>query len=213
MAAVKKNIAFFDFDGTLYLKDSFTGFVFYVLGRRYVLKKGVFLLPWINKYYLGLYSPPDMRKLLFKAMFAQQKEAHVSQAGAQYAISLLADLDPKLLAQLRQHQALGHDVVLVSASLNIYLTPLAELLKMQLICTDVEVSKGLFTGHYATADCSGIEKKKRILQAYNLSDYDVIYAYGNSFEDQEMLALADCAYLVGRDTKLPILVTEPVLEV
>lgn len=200
-----KQIAFFDFDGTLYLKDSFTGFIFYVLGRCYIFKKTVFLLPWINKYYLGLYSPPNMRKLIFKSMFSAQEATRVFQAGEQYATSLVADLDPKLLAQLKQHQVLGHDVVLVSASLNIYLAPLAKHLNIDLISTEVEKKLDILTGDYATADCSGIEKKNRIKQVYDLSDYDLIYAYGNSFEDQEMLALADQAYLVGRDTKLPIL--------
>src|SRR5690606_4450033 len=120
-----------------------------------------------------------------------------------YAQQLIFKLNPKLLEQLIQHQELGHEVVLVSASLDLYLKPVCSYLNIDLICSEVEIKAGKITGFYQTPDCSNIQKKIRILEKYNLQDYAEIYAYGNSEEDEEMLSLAHQRYLEGQDQQLP----------
>ena len=45
-----------------------------------------------------------------------------------------------------------------------------------------------------TRNCFGVEKVNRIRQEYDLSQWDFIYAYGDSRGDQEMLDLADERY-------------------
>lgn len=201
-----KNLALFDFDGTLCNKDSFTGFIFYALSKRHIVRKGIKILPWIQGYYLKLYPAPRMRARLYKSMFRQAK-VHTLQALAQQYVQqyLLPNLNPALLAQLRKHQALGDDVVLVSASIDIYLKPLSEALNIALICTEVETKNEHYNGVYRTPDCSSEQKKLRILAQYNLEDYAQIYAYGNSEEDLAMLSLAQQRYMVGENTELPAL--------
>ena len=105
--------------------------------------------------------------------------------------------------QLLKHQQNDDQIVIVSASVDIYLKDIAELLEVDLICTEAEISNNQFTGLYATPDCSNIQKKTRILEKYELSLYDLVYAYGNSKEDLAMLSLADYTYMVGVDTHLP----------
>ncbi|SDB87678.1 HAD-superfamily subfamily IB hydrolase, TIGR01490 [Acinetobacter boissieri] len=199
-----KSLALFDFDGTLYLKDSFTGFIFYTFKARYVLKTGLSILPWINHYYLGLYSADKMRKKLFYNMFSGQSLDHVQHDAMSYTDVLQKYLNPQLLAQLKQHQALGHDVVIVSASVDIYLKPLCDRLKVDLISSEVDSKNGQLTGFYKTPDCSGLEKKRRVEQRYDLNTYSQIYAYGNTLEDVAMLSLATQPYMYGQDP-LPIL--------
>ena len=41
------------------------------------------------------------------------------------------------------------------------------------------------------------------MKQYQLSDYQFIYAYGNSEEDLEMLSIADYPYMVGEEKALP----------
>ncbi|MBF7687238.1 HAD-IB family hydrolase [Acinetobacter rathckeae] len=199
-----KALALFDFDGTLYLKDSFTGFIFYTFKARYVLKTGLSILPWINHYYLGLYPADKMRKKLYYNMFHAKPVDHVQHDAISYTRVLQQHLNPQLLAQLKQHQALGHDVVVVSASLDIYLKPLCEHLGVDLISSEVESEHGKLTGFYKTADCSGLEKKRRIQQRYDLSTYSRIYAYGNTLEDAAMLSIATQPCMYGQDP-LPVL--------
>jgi len=65
-----KNLALFDFDGTLCTKDSFTGFIFYSLSKRHIVRRGLKILPWIQGYYLNLYPAHAMRPKLYRAMFS-----------------------------------------------------------------------------------------------------------------------------------------------
>ena len=198
-----KNLALFDFDGTLCKKDSFTGFIFYALSKRHIVKQGIKILPWIQAYYLNVYSAPAMRSRLFRAMFSNANALELQQMAREYATSLMSQLNRPLLKQLKQHQALGDDVVLVSASVDVYLKHVCELLNIDLICTHTEQVNNIYTGQYTTPDCSLEQKRQRILEKYHLTDYAVIYAYGNSHEDQEMLALADHGYMVGESDHLP----------
>lgn len=198
-----KNLALFDFDGTLCKKDSFTGFIFYALSKRHIVKQGIKILPWIQAYYLNVYSAPAMRSRLFRAMFSNANALELQHMAREYATSLMSQLNRPLLKQLKQHQALGDDVVLVSASVDVYLKHVCELLNIDLICTHTEQINNIYTGQYTTPDCSSEQKRQRILERYHLADYAVIYAYGNSHEDQEMLALADHGYMVGGSDHLP----------
>ena len=197
------NLALFDFDGTLYPKDSFTGFIFYTLSKRHIVKKGFKILPWIQAYYLKLYPAHAMRPRLFQSMFKGIAANFLQNLAQEYAQQLIQNLDQELLQQLRLHQQNGDRVVLVSASIDLYLVPICEFLNIELICTATEIKNGLLTGHYSSEDCSCEQKKLRILQQYNLEDYQYIYAYGNSEEDLDMLSLADHPYMMGAAKPLP----------
>lgn len=199
------NLALFDFDGTLYPKDSFTGFIFFALSKRHIVKRGLKILPWIQAYYLRLYPAHAMRPRLFETMFKDTPIDFVEKLAQEYTQKLLKKLDPDLLNQLRQHQQRGDHVVLVSASVDLYLTPICDVLKIDLICTQTETKDGLLTGKYSSEDCSCEQKKIRILEKYHLDDYHAVYAYGNSEEDLEMLSLADYPYMMGEQKGLPVL--------
>ena len=197
------NLALFDFDGTLYPKDSFTGFIFYTLSKRHIVKKSLKILPWIQAYYLKLYPAHAMRPRLFQSMFKDISANFLQNLAQEYAQQLIQNLDQELLQQLRLHQQNGDRVVLVSASVDLYLVPICKALNIELICTATEIKNGLLTGHYSSEDCSCEQKKLRILQQYNLEDYQYIYAYGNSEEDLDMLSLADHPYMMGENKSLP----------
>lgn len=197
------NLALFDFDGTLCTKDSFTGFIFYTLSKRHIMRKGLKILPWIQAYYLKLYPADAMRTKLFSTMFKGNSAKQLQQLGQEYAQTLVKNLDTQLFQRLLQHQAQGDKVVLVSASIDLYLKPVCELLNIDLICTQVEIHNGFITGQYSTPDCSSEQKKIRVHEAYHLNDYAHVYAYGNSYEDLQMFSLADSCYMVGEDQQLP----------
>ncbi|WP_089603525.1 HAD-IB family hydrolase [Acinetobacter piscicola] len=203
-----KNLALFDFDGTLCKKDSFTGFIFYALSKRHIVKQGFKILPWIQAYYLNIYPADSMRPRLFKAMFKDAKANEILAIAEEYAHSLTEQLDSKLYQQLLNHQHHGDDVVLVSASVDLYLKTICQILNIDLICTGTEIVNDQFTGQYSTPDCSCEQKRIRILEKYNLTQYNKIYAYGNSEEDLDMLSLADFKFMVGKDQALPYLEQE-----
>ena len=187
-------------------QDSFTGFIFYALSKPHIFKQGLKILPWIQAYYLKVYPAHAMRPKLFNAMFKDASTAEILALAQRYVVDLLHDLNPQLVQQLKQHQFNGDDVVVVSASVDIYLQYICQQLNVALICTETAIEKQQFTGRYSTPDCSQEQKKIRILEQYDLENYAAIYAYGNSDEDDAMLSLATYSYMVGVDHSLPEIV-------
>lgn len=198
-----KNLALFDFDGTLCDKDSFTGFIFFALSKRHIVKQGIKILPWIQAYYLKIYPAHAMRPKLFKAMFAGAAVNEIQALAEQYASQLLSQLNQPLYQQLLSHQRQGDDVVIISASLDLYLARVCQLLEIDLICTETEIIEHKLTGKFSTPDCSSLQKQIRIRNKYPLDKYAKIYAYGNSKEDLEMLSIAHHRYMVGESQQLP----------
>ena len=82
-------------------------------------------------------------------------------------------------------------MVVVSASLDVYLEAWCKENDLEVICTRLQTSNGKMTGRYIAGDCSGKEKRIRILRQYNINEYALIYAYGDTAEDDDMLSLAD----------------------
>src|SRR5262249_15253888 len=97
----------------------------------------------------------------------------------------------KALERIEWHKSRGDRVVVVSAALCVYLAEWCGQMDLEVICTEFETRDGKITGRYQNGDCVGTEKVKRILARYNRDDYDVIYAYGDTSEDAEMLDMAD----------------------
>jgi phosphatidylglycerophosphatase C len=98
------------------------------------------------------------------------------------------------MERIRWHQQRGDTVVIVSAGLDAYLQPWCDALAVEHICTELEERDGRLTGRYCQGDCSGRTKVQRILERYDVSRYPVIYAYGDTPEDREMLELAHRKY-------------------
>lgn len=198
-----RHLALFDFDHTLCRTDSFSRFIFYTLRKRHIVREGLKILPWIQAYYLGLYPPHKIRVKLFAQMFQASPSAPILALAQQYQATLIQQLDCQMWQQLLIHRARGDRIIVVSASVDVYLQPFCDALGIELLCSRAEIENGYFTGRYIGADCSAMEKAKRIQGLLNLEDYSCVYAYGNSIEDTEMLALADVAYWHGRGQELP----------
>jgi len=103
-------------------------------------------------------------------------------------------------ARLRRHRELGHRLVIVSASLEPYLVPLGDLLRVDaVLCTRLECSPdGRLTGRLDGPNCRGPEKARRLrdwLRATDLESAEV-WAYGDSSGDDALLAMADHAVRV-----------------
>ena len=109
----------------------------------------------------------------------------------------------KVLERLRWHQAQGHDVVVVSASPQIYVDVIGETLGATgAIGTRLAVDPlGHLSGSYLGRNCRGTEKMRRLSEWIEQRDYVVapeIYAYGNSRGDRRLLKGADHPYDVGK---------------
>ncbi|KFK52562.1 phosphoserine phosphatase, partial [Vibrio vulnificus] len=96
--------------------------------------------------------------------------------------------------KLAWHQAKGDRIILVSASLDLYLAPWCKTQGIELLCSEMKIHHGTLTGTYLNGDCSKTRKVARIQAHCDINQYPRIYAYGDTDEDRPMLALADEAY-------------------
>jgi phosphatidylglycerophosphatase C len=166
------NLALFDFDGTVTSSDTWTPFMRFAVRPARLLAGQVLLTPVVVGYRLGV----------------------------EYATTVVpGTLRPSALERIEWHKSRGDDVVIVSASLDVYLGPWCAGRGMEYIWTTLEERGGRLTGRYVDGDCSGAEKARRILQRYQLIRYGHVYAYGDSAEDREMLELANKKYYRWRE--------------
>jgi HAD superfamily hydrolase (TIGR01490 family) len=190
-----RNLALFDFDGTITFSDTFTPFLYFASDRAHILRQSLLLAPKILSYKLGLLPATRMRALAARAAFRGRAEADVQALGATYAERLLPGvIRPHALERIRWHQQRGDRVVVVSASLSVYVRAWAQPLELDVIATELSAADGVITGGYADGDCTGFEKARRVEARYPLADYAKVYAYGDTSEDEALLALASERY-------------------
>ena len=108
-----------------------------------------------------------------------------------------------LLSRLAWHREQGHDVVIVSASPQIYVDVLTEALNANGgLGTRLAVDpRGRLTGGYLGKNCRGTEKLRRLdewIAQRHYSTPPVIFAYGNSRGDRRLLSAASHPFNVGR---------------
>lgn len=189
------NIALFDFDGTITHTDTFTSFIFFAASKKRIRLGRVVLLPTVIRYKLGWLAGDKTRNKVYKFIFKGKNEKQMRQKGEAFADSIIPSLiRDSAFEKIVWHKSRGDRVVIVSASLDVYLKPWCRKHGLDLICTEVDSVNGVLTGHYVNGDCSSLEKQIRVENKYDLNDYNTIYAYGDTPEDKELLSLADKSF-------------------
>lgn len=186
------NLALFDFDGTITFKDSFKPFIYYAASRGRIALGSILLVPLIAGYKIGIIPATTTRATISFVAFRGRRKEDVKAVGAKYAQDVLpATLRAKAIETIEWHKAQGDAVVVVSAALDVYLVEWCRQVGVDVVCTELEAKDGVLTGRYRDGDCVGAEKAKRVLEKYNVKNYEVVYAYGDTIEDEAILSLAD----------------------
>ncbi|MGH9158809.1 MAG: HAD family hydrolase [Vicinamibacteraceae bacterium] len=189
------DLALFDFDGTITTKGTYPGFVSFALRRRRKILGGIILGPLIAAYQARLVSDHVIRTAVSRVGFWGEDPDRLRRFGERYAEEVLPGLiRPVALERIAWHKAQADRVVVVSGSLDVYLEPWCRALGLDVICTQLETRDGRLTGRYVRGDCCGEEKARRIRERYRLSEYGTLYAYGDTEDDREMLAMAPRKY-------------------
>lgn len=189
------NIAFLDFDGTITVKDSLANFIQYAIGKPAFYMGLLKLSPMLTTYTFKLIPNHIAKEKLIAYFFKGWDAEHFRKLAEQYSLDEIGNITrPKAIEKITWHQDQGHKVVIVSASVESWLKKWCQKYNIDLIATRLEIQNGKITGRFATRNCYGIEKVKRIKDAYDLSQFDYIYAYGDSRGDKEMLSIANESY-------------------
>jgi phosphatidylglycerophosphatase C len=189
-------VAVFDFDGTLTTRDSFFPFLRMAVGRSRFYFGLLMVSGILAAYAVGLMKNWRAKEAVVKHFIGGWPAAKLQPLGETFAQQHIAKLlRPEAIARLHWHQSQGHQTILVSASMEIYLFPWAKAMGFdRVIGTQLETVDGIITGRFQGRNCYGPEKVDR-LQAVlgDLSQY-CIYAYGDSKGDRELLAAAAYPY-------------------
>ncbi len=186
------NLALFDFDGTITTEDTFTKFIFSVLDKKSLLLGRIKLLPYIVGYKVGIIKGTTIRQKIVKVGLAGRSYKDLSTKAKDFSVSYIDTvIRDNAKTRIKEHLDNGDKVIIVSASLDIYLKDWCSRNGLELICAELEVEEGLLTGNYLFGDCSGKAKADKVKDYCDLSQFNEVYAYGDTLEDRELLDLAD----------------------
>lgn len=185
------SIAFFDFDGTITRKDTLFEIVRFQKGSLGLYTGLAGLSPALVLFKLGLLSSHTAKQLAIRRFFRHTPiDTFRTQCEKFCQQQLPALIRPTALAAIRQHLALGHQVVVVTASAEDWVAPWCRSLGIDYIGTRLEVVDQQLSGNLLGTNCNQEEKVVRIKERYQLADYQEIYAYGDTQGDQAMLGIA-----------------------
>jgi phosphatidylglycerophosphatase C len=189
------NLALFDFDGTITRVDTWTPFLRFTATRPRLIAAGALFSPLMVGYKLGWISARTSRPIVARLAFTGRRAEDVRALGREYARDVLPGVvRPHALERIDWHKRQGDTVAVVSASLDAYVLPWCESVGVAAICTELDERNAVLTGRYAGGECCGPSKVRRIRDRYDLTRYPIIYAYGDTDEDREMLAIAHEPY-------------------
>lgn len=190
-----REIVAFDFDGTLTRSDSFIRFAVFTRGWFRTAVALVRAVPAIIKWKTGRISSSEVKERLFGLLFGGYDAEAFQDAGCRFAAQITNFQRSETVGLLRQYVARGTEVIIISASMPQWIKPWAKALGVsKIIATEPDIKDGRVTGRFATPNCLGPEKVRRILEV-EPQPFRLI-AYGDSSGDNELLAFADEAHRI-----------------
>lgn len=199
-------VAAFDFDKTLTSRDCVLEF----LGRNLSWSSVVRLVSMVPVLAASAVrrDRDRVKMLVSHGVFKGRSKELVDRSGESYAMRILEKwLRHDAREQLRWHQRQGHRCVIVSASYLSYLAPIARELGFdEVLSTELEFdTTGRATGNLLRGNCRGEEKAHRLRAWIETLGTEgvVLYAYGDSSGDHEMLSMADHPRRVTRKRFVP----------
>lgn len=194
----RQALALFDFDGTLTTRELMPDFMRFAVPKHRLVLGYVTLWPLIAGYKLGWVSGLLVRRAIVWMGFRGMPDSELEQLGRRFAAEIIpAMLRPEMMAKIAWHRAQGHRLVVVSGALDVYLRHWCEAHDLALVCSRLAVRDGRLTGSYEGHQCVRAEKVRRLGELVALDQFGPVYAYGDTDEDLDLLALGDFAFMRG----------------
>ena len=183
-------VAVFDLDGTLTRHDTLVHFLLFCLRRNPAALARLWRLPFtLARYALGLSDRGRLKASLIRQVLG---------AAAFCTEQLPGLLLPRALDTLDRHRRTGDRLVLMSASVDLYVPTIAAQLGFhEAVCTGVGWTAGRLDGTLTTENRRGAEKARCLRQLKSRFPAATFAAYGNASSDIEYLLLADRPTLVN----------------
>ena len=197
-----RQVAAFDFDKTLSNRDNVTPFLRKVIGTGRLAATFAITSPHIVRAALADNKRDAAKAAVLRRVLRGRSVRDLAPVADGFAAAVVEHhLRPVALERATWHREQGHELVIVSASLALYLEPIATLLGFDAaLGTEMAVgSDGRLTGELASANVRHDEKVRRLEAWLGTTEDPVeLWAYGDSSGDRELLARADHPIRVRR---------------
>ena len=201
----------FDLDGTITKKDTYLPFLFGFLRKHpsYIVRCG--FLPFaVFMHLTGMRDNTWLKKVFLKAFLKNVDKEAVSDWTSEFVDSTIANgLREGAVYELDLHKKAGDTLLLVSASLDIYVNEFGGKLGFDyVLCTNAEWDhQGRLTGGLKTENCYGEEKIFRLKEWLNQQHKKRIdIAYSDHHSDIHLLSFAQTGVAVCPSKKLSSLI-------
>ena len=185
-------LAIFDFDKTISRSDSLIDFIYHAVGPLWFTARFLCLSPILILHLSGFIPNDRTKEIVLSFFFKNWDKPKFNAMALLYSQKHLPKIvRKKALEKIQWHQSQGHQIVVVSASLENYLNGWCRQIKADLLATELEFKDGRFTGKLKSPNCKGQEKIRRLQAHYDLKKFSYIYAYGDSPSDLALKTMAN----------------------
>lgn len=191
----KQVIAAFDFDGTITTCDTLPLFIRHISSVKQLILGSLYMVPFLILFKLRLIPNHRAKRQLFKYFLNGMHIDKLNALAASFVPSVEAVLNPVAMERIKWHRQRNHEVIIISASAENWIKPWANAYGIDVIlATQLKRDGQIVTGEYLTVNCYGQHKVERILEKYPQKQEYILYAYGDSKGDRELLEFADYAF-------------------
>lgn len=189
----KRCIAVFDLDGTLTTKDTLLEFIKFACGVPRLYWGFLLFCPILILMKLHLFPNWKAKQMFFSHFFKGWEYNDFKAKGQLFANEIEKMENRKMLEKLNDHLNHSDVVYVISASIFEWVQPWCEKIGVsRVLATQIEVdANGIISGRFATKNCYGKEKVRRLLEVEPERHSYILYAYGDSRGDKEMIAFSD----------------------
>ena len=153
------------------------------------------LSPALIAFKLKLMANQETKEIVLKFFFRGESLERFNARCLEFATAVIPGLiRPSAQLLLSAELAEKSKVAVVSASPENWVKLWCDALNIECLATRLEVIDQKITGKINGKNCNGVEKARRIKEAFSLDQFEKIIAYGDTQGDREMLQLAHEAH-------------------
>jgi phosphatidylglycerophosphatase C len=190
----QKMLVVFDLDGTLTKKDTYIPFLLgFLLRNPWRIFRTAHLPLAVLIHLVGMKDNTWLKLVFLKAFLGGIHQSKLESWVNKFSDSIVNEgMRARAIDILSKYKSQGVEVLLASASLDIYVEAIGRKLEFEnIISTKAELEDNYLTGNIATKNCYGEAKVERIMEWLVSHDYEhVDIAYSDHHSDLPLLQMA-----------------------
>jgi HAD superfamily hydrolase (TIGR01490 family) len=198
-------IAFFDMDKTLLSESSGLLYVRYLLSKRLVnVNEMINVLIISTQYSLNFLNFPKAMARMSQSIKGGNASATRALCDRWFDDCVKHYIAPKAVERLREHERRGDMVVLLSASTQFAVGPVAGYLNIPFRCTELEIVDNRFTGQTVGMHCYAEGKRywaERLALESAIPLKDCVF-YSDSYSDHWLMEIVGHPVAINPDRRL-----------